>query len=398
MYAKLTCKSIGEELRVEKGGELVVGREPGDIDHTYIIDNPYMSRVHAVFTYKNELCIQDMNSRNGSYVNGRRLKRDEMIPLSEGDFVRLGNIEFRLHYEGKPGKSNEHNGLRYEMRNSVGGRKLQVEVSKKGCIKYQIRMIEENPSLCIADVTHVSNIRGDCFMCDLGDYMSVADIIEQKPGRVNGIDIFEKILKAVKNGEDCMLNRSRYIISPETVFIDMNGSIKLIYVPCVDKLEDRFNEGMASLCESFLKKCREKDRKKLQDLKNICGSGITETAGLMKQAYKMKDYSVEIRSHDSSEDKLKDEKSGLKLEHVITFVSFAVLIALVWLGHLSTTNIAAVFLIVAGINVVLYGSKSKKEEGPKKEKFSKTPGGVQIKKIIGNLSGKKEDFNRNKLS
>lgn len=389
MYARLSCKSAGIELNIEKGGELVVGRDPGSVQNGYALDNPYISRVHAVFTYKNELYVQDMGSINGSHVNGRRLRKDEMVPLSEGDFIRLGNLEFRLHFEGKSDRRKQNGGFRYEMRNTVGGRKLQVTTEERGCIKYQIRMIEENPSLCIADVTHVSSLQNDSFLCELGSYISLSDMMEQKPGRVKGEEIFEKILKAVKDGEECMLTRSKYIISPDTIFLDMEGSIRLIYVPCVDRMEDRFAEGMAVLCDYFIKNSRDKDRKKLTALKNICRSGINDTSEMMKEMYKLGDYSVEIRREiKDAETVSKDDKLKMKAEYVVTLLSFAGLIALVWTGKLSTTNIAALLLIVAGINVVMYGNKSKKKKETGGEKNKKEKSKDDMKTVLKKMFSK----------
>lgn len=389
MYAKLKCRSIGVEIRIKSGEDLVVGREQQDRENFYVLDNRYISRMHAVFVYKNELFVQDMNSRNGSFVNGRRLKREEMVPLSEGDFIKLGDIEFRLHYEGKSDRKRESDGFKYEHRNTVGGRKLKITTAERGCIKYQIRMIEENPALNIADVTHVNNIHESFFLCDLGSFISVTDMLEQKPGRVNGEDILERILKSVKSGEECMLNRNRYIISPDTVFMDMNGNIRLIYVPCVDNNEDRFMEGMSVLCDCFLKKCREKDRKKLTALRNVFRSGISETADVMKEVFKLKEYNVEIRRDMiEAEEESEERKIKLKAEYAVTFISFAALIALVWTGKMSATNIAALLLIVAGINVVMYGNKSKKEKaGEKTQKPDKEK--KDIREIVSNILKRK---------
>jgi pSer/pThr/pTyr-binding forkhead associated (FHA) protein len=41
------------------------------------------------------LFIRDLNSTNGTYVNGRRINHQD-TPLRDGDRIRLGTLEFRL--------------------------------------------------------------------------------------------------------------------------------------------------------------------------------------------------------------------------------------------------------------------------------------------------------------
>jgi FHA domain len=59
-----------------------------------------MSRRHAVilFTRHEGFQLLDLNSMNGSYVNGVRL--DSRITLKDGDFLRVGNTEFFFFLSG----------------------------------------------------------------------------------------------------------------------------------------------------------------------------------------------------------------------------------------------------------------------------------------------------------
>ena len=65
---------------------------------TTIID-PSVSRVHAKFSWdaSNILWIEDLKSANGSFVNGIRVERSA---VSEGDTIRIGNVEFKLERSG----------------------------------------------------------------------------------------------------------------------------------------------------------------------------------------------------------------------------------------------------------------------------------------------------------
>lgn len=53
--------------------------------------NAHISRTHAVIEQVNgELCVTDASSRNGTYVNGKRI---DSAPLRDGDRVTFGGIE-----------------------------------------------------------------------------------------------------------------------------------------------------------------------------------------------------------------------------------------------------------------------------------------------------------------
>jgi FHA domain len=71
--------------RVEVVGELVIGR----VDAGLTIDDEEVSRRHAVVRPGDgEIEIEDLGSRNGTYVNGVRI--DAVTGLAGGDSVKLG--------------------------------------------------------------------------------------------------------------------------------------------------------------------------------------------------------------------------------------------------------------------------------------------------------------------
>jgi pSer/pThr/pTyr-binding forkhead associated (FHA) protein len=76
-----------ELVRVVNLGEgaLRIGRAP---DNDIVIDRKRASRYHAWLRRKNDsVQIRDLGSRNGTFVNGRRI---ESAQLSVGDTVHLG--------------------------------------------------------------------------------------------------------------------------------------------------------------------------------------------------------------------------------------------------------------------------------------------------------------------
>lgn len=77
--------------RVELDGELVIGRE----DAGLTIEDEELSRKHAVVRLVDGVVeIEDLGSRNGTFVNGRRI--DGATRMSGGDLLKLGRSLFEL--------------------------------------------------------------------------------------------------------------------------------------------------------------------------------------------------------------------------------------------------------------------------------------------------------------
>lgn len=72
---------------------LTIGREP---DNTIIVNDNMVSRHHARIDWAGQgYMIQDLDSRNGTFVNGRRVRRRRR--LSDGDEIAL--YQFHLTFE-----------------------------------------------------------------------------------------------------------------------------------------------------------------------------------------------------------------------------------------------------------------------------------------------------------
>jgi hypothetical protein len=81
----------GREQRLRMpGGMLRLGR---GLDNDVILDGLSISRAHARLVRDGELFIEDLGSRNGTFVNGERIRRCRVGP---GDRVRLGAAELRI--------------------------------------------------------------------------------------------------------------------------------------------------------------------------------------------------------------------------------------------------------------------------------------------------------------
>ena len=75
----------------EIGDSATLGRSPtADVR----VDDPYASSAHArIFPRGQFMYIEDMGSTNGTYLNGRQLRKPEQLRVA--DTVRIGDTEYR---------------------------------------------------------------------------------------------------------------------------------------------------------------------------------------------------------------------------------------------------------------------------------------------------------------
>ena len=92
MPAKLKVRPAeGEAFEVEVGNTATIGRSR---DNTVSLHaNPHVSRQHAVIRCHNayQFQIMDLGSRNGTFVNGRRVITPTL--LTDGAVIRITNNE-----------------------------------------------------------------------------------------------------------------------------------------------------------------------------------------------------------------------------------------------------------------------------------------------------------------
>jgi hypothetical protein len=79
----------GERVDVDDG--ITLGRSPtADLQ----IDDPFASSAHARIFLRGEfMYIEDMGSTNGTFLNGRQLRKPEQLKVA--DSIRIGDTEYR---------------------------------------------------------------------------------------------------------------------------------------------------------------------------------------------------------------------------------------------------------------------------------------------------------------
>lgn len=72
--------------------ESTIGRQD---KNNIVLKDPYISGAHAQISIKEgNYIIKDLGSKNGTYVNDKPLKSGYEIKLSNGDKIRMGQVEF----------------------------------------------------------------------------------------------------------------------------------------------------------------------------------------------------------------------------------------------------------------------------------------------------------------
>lgn len=78
-----------------RGGGFTVGRHPLLVDRT--LDDGRLSRRHARFArLDGSVCVEDLNSSNGTRVNGKQCAPFQPVPIRPGDTVHVGDVELRV--------------------------------------------------------------------------------------------------------------------------------------------------------------------------------------------------------------------------------------------------------------------------------------------------------------
>ena len=98
MKAKLTV-TVNDQTKAyglpEQG--VRIGRDPGQCQ--LALQDPDVSSVHAyIGCRKGQWIIQDMNSTNGTYVNGEKITT---AGLKSGDRIKIGSVSCRIDIEGQ---------------------------------------------------------------------------------------------------------------------------------------------------------------------------------------------------------------------------------------------------------------------------------------------------------
>jgi serine/threonine-protein kinase len=107
----------GRAFTFEGHDVFLVGRSP-NAHCRFPEDDPYFSRVHFLVEVNPPRCrLTDMGSRNGTFVNGRKV---EVVDLANGDEIRAGHTRIVVRVEGAPAQRPRTPGTPMDTQTDVG--------------------------------------------------------------------------------------------------------------------------------------------------------------------------------------------------------------------------------------------------------------------------------------
>lgn len=94
-----------QPIAVERRADVTLGRNEADVEVNVNLD-PYdgkdkgVSRRHAILNAAiNPPTLVDLDSYNGTFINGVKLIPQQPYPLNSGDEIRLGRLALRFYYK-----------------------------------------------------------------------------------------------------------------------------------------------------------------------------------------------------------------------------------------------------------------------------------------------------------
>jgi len=104
---RIEIQDTGTQLVFPVEGEIVVGRRDPASGLAPELDlSPYggyqmgISRRHSIIrTKNNRLEVVDLGSRNGTFLDGKRLVANHAVPMRDGAELRMGKIVMRIYVQ-----------------------------------------------------------------------------------------------------------------------------------------------------------------------------------------------------------------------------------------------------------------------------------------------------------
>lgn len=96
----LTRKSNNSVIEISKP-EFVLGKELHKVDYC-LSGNPTISRRHCALRWDgNDVCVEDLGSLNGTFVNDVKCVPSKFFKVKDGDTIRMSDEEFTYHQKLK---------------------------------------------------------------------------------------------------------------------------------------------------------------------------------------------------------------------------------------------------------------------------------------------------------
>jgi two-component system cell cycle response regulator len=193
-------RSLGRRYRLVAGASLHIGRS-ADAEIS-LPDVPSVSRRHARVLFENDVLLEDLGSRNGTYLN--EIQVTGVRPLSSGDRFQTGTVVFKFLHEEDT--ENAYHEAIYELvirdglTNLYNRRKFHQELEREVA---RARRYGRSLSLVLFDIDHFKRVN------DTFGHMGGDVVLRNVAHAADSVVRQEQVLARV-GGEEFA------VISPET--------------------------------------------------------------------------------------------------------------------------------------------------------------------------------------
>ena len=140
-------KNVIEKILMENKS-IIIGRENSDV----IIEDKYISKAHCkIYIKEGNLYIEDLNSTNGTYINGKRIEKHVPYIITPHDVIQLtksGIVEIKIYKSYKETKISEDK----KIINIGRAKDNDIVIELPTVSRYHARIIKEGKKLYIEDL------------------------------------------------------------------------------------------------------------------------------------------------------------------------------------------------------------------------------------------------------
>ncbi|HSM14543.1 MAG TPA: GGDEF domain-containing protein [Thermoanaerobaculia bacterium] len=210
-------KRLGTRFTLAPGSTLDIGRSPSA--RVSLPEVPSLSRSHARLRYdRGQVMIEDLGSRNGTYVNDREVK--SVVELHTGDRFQVGSVHFKFLHERDVEHAYHEAIYQMVMRDGLTEIFNQRKFQEEGARELARAQRHARPlSLILFDIDHFKQVN------DTYGHLCGDAVLKQLSARVGELLRPEQIFARV-GGEEFA------VLSPET---DLAGALTM-----ADKIREIF--------------------------------------------------------------------------------------------------------------------------------------------------------------
>ena len=92
-YLRLQWKEKGKQKEMEvKDLPITIGKKKEQV--SLVLSDPSVSRIHCrIIEHEGEPALIDLGSTNGTYLNGIRLNKEEILKIEKNDEILIGKVK-----------------------------------------------------------------------------------------------------------------------------------------------------------------------------------------------------------------------------------------------------------------------------------------------------------------